>query len=583
MAKILGEARRSQLVTTYGVGAIIAIEDESFMVAGLDNWDADDQDLWINEPRLERHCRVKHFVLPAASGDDKKDDIPVIRFPRWYSCSERGELDQHRILSTARDVSECADCRAALVPSRFVMVCEGGHIDDFPYAAWVHGRNAAKEGNHRLKMTNLGVTASLRDIVIACSCGESRSMEGAFRRNALRDIAWCSANQLWLGRNDPDGCTRIPRVLQRGASNVWFSIVESALSIPPWSEDAFKALNRHWEVIRHVPAEAVPGVLTGMGLDRESGYTIEELAQAVRERREAEDDSTEIDAAVIKDQEYTALTRGRIQRSAKQDFVCLPAPDLTEWVAGVFSSVMVVKRLREVRVLSSFTRVREPEASDLDERLSPLARERLPWLPAIEVVGEGIFLEIAPEMLAEWERQPALQQRVEILRANARAREQGKSSTLSSRVTPRLLLTHTLTHLLINQWSLECGYPAASLRERLYVNDDHAGLLIYTATSDSAGSLGGLISQANPDRLEPSLRSALASAAWCSSDPLCIESEPGGTDALNLAACHCCALLPETSCEEMNLLLDRAALIGIQGRFTGYFHGLNQTTGSGAI
>lgn len=573
MAKILGEARRSQLVTTYGVGAIIAIEDESFMVAGLDQWDADDQDLWINEPRLEKHCRVKHFVLPAASGDDKKDDVPVIRFPRWYSCSECSELDQHRILSTARDSSKCADCGADLVPSRFVMVCEGGHIDDFPYSAWVHGRNGAKDGAHRLKMTNLGMTASLRDIVIRCSCGAGRSMEGAFRRNALKDLAWCSANQPWLGRNDPDGCTRIPRVLQRGASNVWFSIVESAISIPPWSEEVFKVLNRHWEVIRHVPDEAVIGVLTGMGLDQATGYTIEELVEAVRDRREAEGGATEVDAGVIKDQEYTALTRGRTQRSAKQDFVCLPAPELTAWVAEAFRSVMVVKRLREVRVLSSFTRVREPEANDLDERISPLARERLSWLPAIEVVGEGLFLELSPDRLAEWEQQPRLQQRVAVLRENARTREQGKSATLSSRITPRLVLTHTLAHLLINQWSLECGYPAASLRERLYVSDEHAGLLIYTATSDSAGSLGGLISQANPDRLEPSLRSALASAAWCSSDPLCIESEAGGTDALNLAACHCCALLPETSCEEMNLLLDRAALIGIPGLFTGFFQG----------
>ena len=575
MARILGEARRSQLVTTYGVGAIIAIEDESFMVSGLDHWDATDQDLWIHEPRLERHCRVKHFVLPAASGDEKRDDVPVTRFPRWYSCSDCGELDQHRILSTARDVSECADCRGSLVPSRFVMVCEGGHIDDFPYKAWVHGRSGAKEGSHHLKMTNLGITASLRDIVIRCSCGKSRSMEGAFRRNALRDIAWCSANQPWLSRTDPDGCSRMPRMLQRGASNVWFSLVESAISIPPWSEDAFKALNRYWEAIRHVPDEALISVLTGMELDRNSGYTVEDLAEAARERREAEDESREIDAALIKDQEYAALTRGRAQRSAKQDFVCLPATEPTPWVADAFRSVMVVKRLREVRVLYSFTRVREPEPADLEERISPLASERLSWLPAIEVVGEGLFLELAPDRLAEWENQPALRQRVEVLRENARTREQGKSSELSSRVTPRLLLTHTLAHLLINQWSLECGYPAASLRERLYVNDDHAGMLIYTATSDSAGSLGGLISQANPDRLEPSLRSALDAAAWCSSDPLCIESDAGGTDALNLAACHCCTLLPETSCEEMNLLLDRASLIGIPGRFRGYF----QTSG----
>lgn len=573
MGKILGEARRSQLVTTYGVGAVIAIEDESFMVQGLDHWDATDQDLWIHEPRLERFCHVRHFVLPAASGDDKKDDIPVTRFPRWYSCSECGELDQHRHLSVTPDRIECADCGGALVPSRFVMVCDGGHIDDFPYKAWVHGRGGGKEGAHHLKVRTLGMTASLRDIVISCSCGESRSMEGAFRRNALKDITWCSANQPWLSRRDPNDCSRMPRVLQRGASNVWFSMVESAISIPPWSEDAFKALNRYWEAVRHVPDEAVRSVLTGMGLDQMSGYSLDELVEAVRERKDAEDSTKELDPAVIKEQEYVALTRGKPQRSAKQDFVCVPAADVTPAVADIFRSVMVVKRLREVRVLSSFTRVREPEPSDIDERISPLAREELDWLPAIEVVGEGIFVELAPVRLAAWEDQEKLKRRIEVLRENARNREQGRSSALSSRISARLLLTHTLAHLLINQWSLECGYPAASLRERLYVTDEHAGLMIYTATSDSAGSLGGLISQANLDRLEPSLRAALASAAWCSSDPLCIESEPGGTDALNLAACHCCALLPETSCEEMNLLLDRATLIGIPGRFDGYLQG----------
>lgn len=570
MAKTLGEARRSQLVTTYGVGAIIAIEDESFMVQGLDQWDASDQDLWLHEPRLERLCGVRHFVLPAASGDDKKDDIPVTRFPRWYSCSECGELDQHRHLSVAPDRSECADCGATLVPSRFVMVCEGGHIDDFPYKNWVHGRSGATEGSHHLKVRTLGMTASLRDIVVSCSCGQSRSMEGAFRRNALRDITWCSANQPWLSRRDPNGCERAPRVLQRGASNVWFSIVESAISIPPWSEEAFKALNRYWEALRHVPDDAVRSVLTGMGLDQISGYSVDELVEAVRERRDAEDPTTELDPAVIKEQEYVALIRGKPQRSAKQDFVCVPASEVTDSVAEIFKTVMVVKRLREVRVLSSFTRVREPEPPDIDERLSPLSREELDWLPAIEVVGEGIFLELAPDRLAAWENQDKLRRRVEILVENARRREEGRSSNLSSRISGRLLLTHTLAHLLVNQWSLECGYPAASLRERLYVTDEHAGLLIYTATSDSAGSLGGLISQANPNRLEPSLRSAVVSAAWCSSDPLCIESDPGGTDALNLAACHCCALLPETSCEEMNLLLDRATLVGSPEGLNGF-------------
>ena len=68
------------------------------------------------------------------------------------------------------------------------------------------------------------------------------------------------------------------------------------------------------------------------------------------------------------------------------------------------------------------------------------------------------------------------------------------------------MLIHSLAHAVIDQWALDSGYPASSLRERLYVDDDMAGFLIYTATSDSAGSLGGVVAEAEPDRLEASFR-----------------------------------------------------------------------------
>jgi hypothetical protein len=125
-----------------------------------------------------------------------------------------------------------------------------------------------------------------------------------------------------------------------------------------------------------------------------------------------------------------------------------------------------------------------------------------------------------------------------------------------------MVLLHTLAHVLINEWSLEAGYPAAALRERLYAADGMAGVLVYTATSDSAGSLGGLVAQGEPDHLDRTIRSAVHRAEWCSSDPLCVESEASGTGGTNLAACHACVMLPETSCEHNNILLDRALLVG---------------------
>jgi hypothetical protein len=135
-----------------------------------------------------------------------------------------------------------------------------------------------------------------------------------------------------------------------------------------------------------------------------------------------------------------------------------------------------------------------------------------------------------------------------------------------------LVLIHTFAHVLIDQMSLDAGYPAASLRERLYVDDDMRGLLIYTATSDSAGSLGGIVAQGAPDRLASLVREAVNRAAWCSADPVCIEATATGADGLNMAACHACTLLPEVSCEERNMLLDRALLVGTpRATQLGYF------------
>jgi hypothetical protein len=222
---------------------------------------------------------------------------------------------------------------------------------------------------------------------------------------------------------------------------------------------------------------------------------------------------------------------------------------------------MVVKRLREVRVLTSFTRILPSTSSD-EKYLSPLYETHPGWLPGMEVLGEGIFIELLPEKLADWETRSDVRARADRIDTKYRATFRQRGTNPDRTISPRLLLLHTLAHALINEWSLDCGYPASSLRERLYSSVTMAGFLIYTATSDSAGSLGGVIAEATPERLDVSLEGALARSSWCSSDPLCSESDASGVDSLNLAACHACILLPEVSCEEMNVLLDRGLLVG---------------------
>ena len=561
MARNKGQVRRSQLITTYGVGSVVAIEDESFMVAGLDRWPVDGPDL--HEPRLERMLRVSGFVLPPAT--EAGNDVPVVRFPKKAYCPSCHLLADHRFF-TGTFNNVCSRCGVRLIPSRFVVCCANGHIDDFPYFEWVHaGRTLQKDDKHDLQIESGGNTASLRSIEIKCSCGAERSMEGAFSRNALRGVKRCTRRRPWLGRDDERTCDDTPRTLQRGASNVWFSVTRSAISIPPWSELAFKLLNRHWRTLQHLHDDtALSGVIEGMKLAEGTPYSVQDLVFAVRRRQEASSDDREDSYDAIRSEEYEALCRGFEENSKDQDFVCVQVAGQRPTVSRWFDLVMQVKRLREVRALCTFSRV-NPPAGLVNADSPPLYDEDPGWLPGVEVIGEGIFLRLS-DALTDWESRPSVLERAARIDDNYRRRCDRYGVPTDRAITPRFIAIHTLAHALIAQWSLDAGYPASSLRERLYVSPDMAGLLIYTATSDSAGSLGGVIAQAEPEALEDALITAIETASWCSSDPLCLEADAAGVDSLNLAACHAGSLLPEVSCEEMNLYLDRAMLVGAPDR-----------------
>jgi len=551
-----GEIRRSQLITTYGIGSIVAVEDESFMVAGTDRWDPSPPNL--HEPRLERRLHVNGFRVPPATED--RGDIPVVRFPMWAHCPSCKRLDKHTKL-TSIFKNLCNACSVPLIPSRFVICCPHGHIDDFPYFNWVHAGSPRTEGEHKMTIDTGGNTAALSDIVVRCSCKKQATLDGAFFRTAMNGVTKCTGRRPWLSENEAD-CDESPRVLQRGASNVWFSRTHSAISIPPWSEGAFLVLNKHWEMLRHLRDETgLRDIIEGLKLAAGTIYSVQDLMNAIAQRRADETAPDDEVTVALKRDEYLALLNGRPEESKNQQFVCVPAEEIPHEVAELIDRVMLVKKLREVRVLESFSRIAPPSSGPNAPR-PPLADSSPGWLPAIEVNGEGVFITLDGEYLSEWETSPIVRGRVEQINENYRQRFIAIGAIPDRVISPRLVLIHTLAHALIDQWALDSGYPASSLRERLYVSEEMAGLLLYTATSDSAGSLGGVVAEAHPVRLRASFRELAARSAWCSADPLCIESGPNGVDGLNLAACHSCCLLPEVSCEEMNLLLDRALLVG---------------------
>lgn len=553
------KARRGQLLSTYGVGGLFPSESTSFMIAGLHEWDETRAEP-VSEPRLARALGVAELKSPPAGG---KRDVPVIRYPYTQVCPRCRRIGALSELSKDKNVAKCKVDDTDLSPFRLLAACPNGHMSEFPVYQWLHRdqHEQAVGDTHEMTLTVLGRTSSLGDLTLTCTCGVvPRSLEGAIGAGSLSDFGWCRGLRPWLGLDTHEECDQIPRVVQRGASNVWFPAIRSAISIPPYSEALAKFVNRYWDMVKNPEAVTDP-VLTGLAAMSKRRFTADQIRREIDRRRGDEDSDEEVSEARLRTDEYKALIEGRDEDGLDSDFVCLHR-DVPAGFESFITHVRKVTRLREVRALQGFTRLDgAPDPSGPTQKLCPLAPTHLHWLPAIEVIGEGLFLAFHRPLLDEWAAQDFVRGRKRILQqaADGAAAEYGRAKTDVDIVKVAI---HTLAHVLIDQLSLDAGYPAAALRERLFVDKDMAGLLIYTASSDSAGSLGGVAAMAESGHLRIALTEGLQRLSWCSSDPVCIESYGAGTDALNLAACHACVLIPETSCEMNNSFLDRALLFG---------------------
>lgn len=593
----VGKVRRTQLISTYGVGSILPMNNVTYMVAGLDHWDTS-KTTEIFEPRLTEKLG-RRILMPPASGDEERCDVPVFRFPEYYFCGTCHRIDTHDQLAI-RGTNRCAKCNVDLIPSRFIVICENGHASDFPYYDWVHENHPGRGSDHMMSINAMGVNSSLSDIKISCICGASRTMVGAFGEKSLGRLGGCTGYRPWLDCKSSEICAGNLRTVQRGASNVYFPNVISAISIPPWSDALYQLVDQFWnDLFRDANDDDIPAILRTLmkRIPEEERARIDESAilknirmrksqtisgvetgDAERDVQNFSDMSDYNESLTIRREEYLALLKGKRENEqlftsrkglSENEFVCVAVEPLGKDLAQWFDSVMQVKRLREVRVLTSFNRVKPNDYNSASEnRAAKLSDRNIGWLPGTVIRGEGVFIQLNGKKMREWECNPLVMARANIFEARLRASKNVCGQRAGLDPSARYIMLHTLAHILINQWALESGYSASNLRERLYVCKEGEdcpemrGILIYTATSDAAGSLGGLVSMAKPERLYNSLVEGIARASWCSNDPLCIETEAGGTDSLNLAACHACVLLPETSCEQSNLLLDRAFLTG---------------------
>ena len=595
--------RRGQLISPFGVGALVNFRgDEALMTSGLDEWPlANDEcpaDWVVREERLQARLNVTHFRLPPEHREPRQgvehanQHIPFVRFPRWHYCPRRGAMEQlplfgNRVKCPCRPGLDCNSLpeskRPYLIPSRFVAACPKGHIEDFPFMQWVH-RNGIWDQTHMLRLLPGQSYAGLSGITVRCSCGKSETMAGSFNFNAetggaLRKIGYdCSGSMPWLGKSsDGSGrCGEFLRLVQRGASNIYFPVTVSSIHLPLWGESVSRSINKIldnskvWDTliaglddgkfIQSVRCESVASVYSV------DANQLQEAAQRKLDSTGPVDESRPRSEEQFRRQEYEALRTGRGGKTTDLMVEVRESQSYGPVLAKVLKKVCLVKKLRETKVLVGFSRIlplEDPGSPDLP----PIkANDAIKWLPASIVFGEGVFMEFNLESLSQWTENKLVKRRISALKRhhNLSRLERGLNKV---DFTEKYVLLHTLAHTLISQLSFDCGYGSTSLRERIYCESDDPdqpmqGVLIYTASGDSEGTLGGLVRQGEPDRLVATVGRAMRRAQWCSSDPVCIESAGQGCDNANLAACHGCALLPETSCENGNRLLDRGLLLG---------------------
>ena len=583
------------------------------------------------EWRLEKQLAVNHFRLPPDHRNpynnfrsDSNDPnllltIPFLRFPKWHFCSYCRKLRKVSLAKREQVIcNECTDNIKKKSPSRkyyynvemiqvpIVAVCEHGHIQDFPWNEWAHrtANPTCDDGN--LKLISKGTPGLLGMTVKCYNCdAPERSLAsvlngkvegGPYRTDLSRNLDGsgvdflCQGLNTWNGDTEGSICNNHLLGSLRASSNVYFSKIESSIFVPIENNDDISniielfgkskpttIINMYIDMGDKIPVNAFrTGDLKKMFI----GFTDQDIEKALDKyldiNSDKQDDDQEQDAVEFRRPEYNLFNKEN-----NFDKIITILPKIEEYnkiITQYFDKITLVKKLTETKALYGFTRLNTQ--SDLSRRqLKEYLWREQPnfkdsWLPAIQVSGEGIFFNFKEELVREFENNTDVINRVEKFRHTPRSRPLDEQ-----KASPRFMMLHTFAHIMINTFIFECGYGAASLQERIYCSNDPdkpmAGVLIYTAAGDSEGTMGGLVRMGKAGFLERVVEKSIESSMWCSVDPVCMEiSESGGQgpESLNLAACHNCGLLPETSCEAFNSYLDRGFLTGsIENKNIGFF------------
>jgi hypothetical protein len=587
-----GQIRQSQIITTFGPGAMVDLPDHAVIISGLDEWSG-----YRNQPITEERLAAKvkallripsvEFYAPPADNDDPNAAVTGITawlFPEWFVAQyeERNPLTgvRSRPLVHRRDLErgqkyrrDKKDKPVKVVPIQFVQACVRGHVSDIDWHVFVHGNE--DDCRRNLWLDEKGTTGDLTDVIVRCDCGKSKALSAATKIGDV-PLGYCNGPRPWLGNFGREKCggtdnkREINRLLVRSASNAYFAQTLSAISIPEPGGKVRDAVDEVWpdflqycesagDVVKERKKAKVSAALEGcsdVDVWAEIQRRKEGSTQAVKGIREAEFETL-----------MQALDQvGEDQPDGWFYARTIPVPGGEPTLTASISRIVKVHRLREVIAQIGFTRF-EAAVPDVNGELAlEVQRAALSlnqsWFPAVENRGEGVFIGISATAIDAWLSRARVKTREEQLRGGFEAWRKAHEAVKAEFPGAAYVMLHTLSHLLITAVALDCGYAASSIRERIYAGKSGYGILLYTASPDAEGTLGGLVEAA--DRIDRYLRQAVDLGMLCSNDPVCAQHQADNRqeDRLLLgAACHGCVLLAESSCERRNDFLDRALVV----------------------
>ena len=602
--------RLSHLLRDCSVGAIVRGPDSLMVVQDIRTWDRPGNDPMEREIRYVERVRSALGIDQALCAPPRAVErdgsvigwIPALRFPTWMRCQACGLMHRapwrrprtdnddglNQNSADSRNVTACEGCDGRLEQTPWVLVHEDGYLADVPWHNLAHEDTRNPEQRQcrpdwtqsYLRLTDAGTNRRL-------DCTRCRS-SASFSSSAMPRIQFPPGTwqQPWVREPPPQIPDGPALLVEINDVRVHSHVTRTALVIPPESRIPRRTLThrlycstRSLERIRNARNSLArrgvirqlatdfgcePGEIETAREEIERGYPLfgkavtardlladehQALAEVIPDLREDEDFVTEHHTEAWK----------RLGRTTESE--------IARQAVKVVDRVIAVNRLKEILVLKGFRR------AGGDSPVPPDITGESVSLPALELYGEGIFFTLDEPLLQRWEEDERVCERADVFAKRYVSRDIQSAPELEFEVSPRFLLCHTLAHLLIRQLDAEAGYPAASLKERIYCQtggERMAGILVYVAVPDEEGSLGGLMELARPERFLRLLTSSLEAAAWCSLDPVCAEQEGHGPDLLNRAACHACVLVPETSCAFGNALLDRVFVKGAMPDFPAF-------------